>query len=52
MIIIYDYLSQEAQTILALQNVQTPLIGGMNTPLMNTDFSGEDGDCSLEFSLL
>ncbi|KAF8366135.1 cdc-5L [Pristionchus pacificus] len=35
-----DTIMQEAQTILALQNVQTPLIGGMNTPLMNTDFSG------------
>ena len=33
-------LSQEAQTILALQNVETPLKGGMNTPLMQSDFSG------------
>ncbi|KAK6015705.1 hypothetical protein OSTOST_18842 [Ostertagia ostertagi] len=31
---------QEVQNILALQNVDTPLKGGLNTPLQETDFSG------------
>ncbi|XGW35681.1 hypothetical protein V3C99_019129 [Haemonchus contortus] len=30
----------EVQNILALQNVDTPLKGGLNTPLQETDFSG------------
>ena len=33
-----DTVLQEAQTILALQNVQTPLKGGENTPLHETSF--------------
>lgn len=31
---------QEAQNILALSNVDTPLKGGMNTPLTQSDFEG------------
>lgn len=31
---------QEAQNILALSNVDTPLKGGMNTPLKESDFEG------------
>jgi len=31
---------QEAQNIMALSNVETPLKGGMNTPLVDSDFSG------------
>ena len=30
---------QEAQNIMALTNVDTPLKGGLNTPLQNSDFS-------------
>lgn len=33
-------LFQEAQNLLALQNVETPLKGGLNTPLHETDFQG------------
>ncbi|XP_060551869.1 cell division cycle 5-like protein [Ruditapes philippinarum] len=35
-----DVLMQEAQNIMALTNVDTPLKGGLNTPLHNSDFSG------------
>ena len=35
-----DTILQEAQTILALQNVQTPLKGGENTPLHESNFEG------------
>lgn len=35
-----DRIMQEAQTIMALTHVETPLKGGVNTPLHNTDFSG------------
>ena len=31
---------QEAQNILALTNVDTPLKGGLNTPVIDTDFDG------------
>lgn len=31
---------QEAQNIMALTNVDTPLKGGLNTPLHESDFSG------------
>ena len=31
---------QEAQNILALSNVDTPLKGGMNTPLTESNFEG------------
>ena len=31
---------QEAQTLLALQNVDTPLKGGENTPMHDTSFEG------------
>ena len=34
-------MQQEAQTLLALQNVDTPLKGGENTPLLHdTNFDG------------
>ena len=32
--------SQEAQNIMALTNIDTPLKGGLNTPLHESDFSG------------
>lgn len=35
-----DRIIQEAQNIMALTHVETPLKGGMNTPLTSTDFSG------------
>ena len=35
-----DTILQEAQTILALQNVQTPLKGGESTPLHDSSFEG------------
>lgn len=35
-----DVVLQEAQNILALSNVDTPLKGGLNTPLLESDFSG------------
>jgi len=37
-----DHILQEAQNIMALQNTDTPLKGGLNTPLQNEggDFSG------------
>lgn len=35
-----DTLMQEAQNIMALTNVDTPLKGGLNTPLHESDFSG------------
>jgi len=31
---------QEAQNIMALSNVDTPLKGGLNTPLHESDFTG------------
>lgn len=34
------FLFQEAQNIMALTNVDTPLKGGLNTPLHASDFSG------------
>lgn len=36
----HDAILKEAQNVLALQNVDTPLIGGYNMPLNNPDFSG------------
>lgn len=35
-----DKIMQEAQAIMALTHVDTPLKGGLNTPLHQTDFSG------------
>ncbi|XP_023017292.1 cell division cycle protein 21 [Leptinotarsa decemlineata] len=35
-----DRILQEAQNIMALTHVDTPLKGGLNTPLHNSDFSG------------
>lgn len=35
-----DSVMQEAQNIMALHNVETPLKGGLNTELTETDFSG------------
>lgn len=35
-----DTILQEAQNILALSNVDTPLKGGMNTPMTQSDFEG------------
>ena len=37
-----DHILAEAQNIMALQNTETPLKGGLNTPLVNEggDFSG------------
>lgn len=35
-----DNVLQEAQNILALQNVDTPLKGGLNTPIQESDFDG------------
>lgn len=32
--------SKEAQNLMALTNVDTPLKGGLNTPLHESDFSG------------
>lgn len=32
--------TQEAQNLMALTNVDTPLKGGLNTPLHESDFSG------------
>lgn len=37
---ITDRIMLEAQAIMALTHVETPLKGGINTPLHNTDFSG------------
>lgn len=31
---------QEAQNLMALTNIDTPLKGGLNTPLHESDFSG------------
>jgi pre-mRNA-splicing factor CDC5/CEF1 len=36
---ITDRIMQEAQNVMALTHVETPLKGGMNTPLTSTDFS-------------
>lgn len=35
-----DRIMQEAQNVMALTHTETPLKGGMNTPLTSTDFSG------------
>ncbi|KAI4473306.1 hypothetical protein M0804_015407 [Polistes exclamans] len=35
-----DKILQEAQNVMALTHVDTPLKGGLNTPLSNSDFSG------------
>lgn len=35
-----DRILQEAQNMMALSHVDTPLKGGLNTPLHNSDFSG------------
>ncbi|XP_076296861.1 cell division cycle protein 21 [Lasioglossum baleicum] len=35
-----DRILQEAQNVMALTHVDTPLIGGLNTPLTNSDFAG------------
>lgn len=35
-----DRIMQEAMNVMALTHVQTPLFGGENTPLTQTDFSG------------
>jgi pre-mRNA-splicing factor CDC5/CEF1 len=35
-----DKILQEAQNIMALTHVDTPLKGGLNTPLHESDFSG------------
>ncbi|KAL3882692.1 hypothetical protein ACJMK2_029005 [Sinanodonta woodiana] len=37
---VHDNILQEAQNIMALTHVDTPLKGGLNTPLHNSDFSG------------
>lgn len=34
------FLCQEAQNLMALTNIDTPLKGGLNTPLHESDFSG------------
>lgn len=34
------HFQQEAQNLMALTNVDTPLKGGLNTPLHESDFSG------------
>ena len=36
----FPFALQEAQNILALTNVDTPLKGGLNTPVVDTDFDG------------
>lgn len=35
-----DKILQEAQNLMALTHVETPLMGGCNAPLINPDFSG------------
>ncbi|XP_077437336.1 cell division cycle 5-like protein [Vanacampus margaritifer] len=35
-----DRIMQEAQNLMALTNIDTPLKGGLNTPLHDSDFSG------------
>jgi len=37
---VQDKILQEAQNLMALTNVDTPLKGGLNTPLHESDFSG------------
>ncbi|XP_015185878.1 PREDICTED: cell division cycle 5-like protein [Polistes dominula] len=37
---VQDKILQEAQNVMALTHVDTPLKGGINTPLNNSDFSG------------
>ncbi|KAK5889858.1 hypothetical protein CesoFtcFv8_013436 [Champsocephalus esox] len=38
--LIQDRILQEAQNLMALTNIDTPLKGGLNTPLHESDFSG------------
>lgn len=40
MAIFMIFWSQEAQNLMALSVVDTPLKGGLNTPLVESDFSG------------
>ena len=40
LLVICEILLQEAQNIMALSNTDTPLKGGLNTPLHESDFSG------------
>lgn len=35
-----DKILQEAQNLMALTHVETPLVGGVNAPLVNPDFGG------------
>ena len=37
---LFSLSKKEAQNIMALSNVDTPLKGGLNTPLHQSDFSG------------
>uniref|UniRef100_A0A8C2WSL5 Cell division cycle 5-like protein n=1 Tax=Cyclopterus lumpus TaxID=8103 RepID=A0A8C2WSL5_CYCLU len=37
---VQDRILQEAQNLMALTNIDTPLKGGLNTPLQESDFSG------------
>ncbi|XP_056291751.1 cell division cycle 5-like protein [Pseudoliparis swirei] len=37
---VQDRILQEAQNLMALTNIDTPLKGGLNTPLQDSDFSG------------
>ncbi|CAL9687724.1 unnamed protein product [Knipowitschia caucasica] len=38
--VVQDRILQEAQNLMALTNIDTPLKGGLNTPLHESDFSG------------
>ncbi|KAM3863333.1 cell division cycle 5-like protein [Diretmus argenteus] len=38
--VVQDKILQEAQNLMALTNIDTPLKGGLNTPLHQSDFSG------------
>ncbi|TKS86066.1 Cell division cycle 5-like protein [Collichthys lucidus] len=38
---VQDRILQEAQNLMALTNIDTPLKGGLNTPLHESDFSGQ-----------
>lgn len=37
---LFDRILMEAQNVMALTHVDTPLKGGLNTPLHESDFSG------------
>ena len=39
-LITFSVCLQEAQNLMALTNIDTPLKGGLNTPLHESDFSG------------